>query len=65
MAIPRIVWQIAAVPEWLDDAIGIKTRRELFGGVVDLGLSCAMEQSKREEVQVLVKHLWKVPCGSL
>ena len=57
MAVPRIGWEVTAVPERLDSATGIETSRELFGGVVDLSIGGAVKQSKRKEVQVLVQHL--------
>lgn len=57
MAVPRIGWEVTAVPERLDSATRIETSRELFGSVVDLGIGGAVEQGKREEVQVLVQHL--------
>jgi len=65
MAIPRVGWEVTAVPERLDSATGIETSRELFGGVIDLSIGGAVEQGKRKEVQVLVQHSEGSPYRSL
>jgi len=65
MAVPRIGWEVTAVPERLDSATGVEASWELFGGVVNLSIGGAVEQGKRKEVQVLVQHLEESLYGSL